>query len=249
MLYDVVHLMAEPEIERALTAVADRIRMELEFAVVVIVFGNESPIRVQADTGDSEAIALAREALGPAEMVLGGGQAPTASERGQPGRWIRIVPPTARTTTRTRLDRVRSVPVSMRGQPVGSIILVPAPGARRFGLADDRLLSAVAHQLGLALERLSLQRQATEAEVLRRTDELRKALLDAVSHDLRTPLSSIMASASTTSRGQKNSAASSPRPSRTKRSASTGSSATSSTSRASKQVASAQRSPGTTSAR
>src|SRR5438132_6680345 len=195
VLYDVVHLMAEPEIERALTAVADRIRMELEFAVVVIVFGNESPIRVQADTGDSEAIALAREALGPAEMVLGGGQAPTASERGQPGRWIRIVPPTARTTTRTRLDRVRSVPVSMRGQPVGSIILVPAPGARRFGLADDRLLSAVAHQLGLALERLSLQRQATEAEVLRRTDELRKALLNAVSHDLRTPLSSIMASA------------------------------------------------------
>jgi two-component system sensor histidine kinase KdpD len=57
------------------------------------------------------------------------------------------------------------------------------------------LLSAVAHQLGLALERLRLQREATEAEVLRRTDELRKALLNAVSHDLRTPLSSIMASA------------------------------------------------------
>jgi len=83
----------------------------------------------------------------------------------------------------------------MRAQPVGSIILVPAPGAREFGPADDRLLSAVAHQLGLALERMSLQREATEAEVLRRTDELRKALLNAVSHDLRTPLSSIMASA------------------------------------------------------
>jgi len=82
----------------------------------------------------------------------------------------------------------------MRGRSVGSIILVPAPGAR-FGAADDRLLSAVAQQLGLALERLTLQREATEAEVLRRTDELRKALLDAVSHDLRTPLSSIMASA------------------------------------------------------
>src|SRR5438132_7241208 len=128
-------------------------------------------------------------------MVLGGGQAPTATQRGQPGRWIRVVPPTARTVARLRSDRVRSVPVNLKGQPVGSIILVPAPGARNFGPADDRLLSAVAHQLGLALERLSLQREATEAEVLRMTDELRKALLNAVSHDLRTPLSSIMASA------------------------------------------------------
>jgi two-component system sensor histidine kinase KdpD len=169
--------------------------VELELSAVVIVFGKESPIRVQADTGDSEAIALAREAMGPAEMVLGGGQAPTATQRGQPGRWIRVVPPTARSITRLRSDRVRSVPVNFKGQPVGSIILVPTSGARKFGPADDRLLSAVAHQLGLALERLSLQRQATEAEVLRRTDELRKALLNAVSHDLRTPLSSIMASA------------------------------------------------------
>ncbi len=195
VLYDVVRLMADPEPERALTAVAERIRVELELSAVVIIFGGESPIRVQADTGDSEAISLAREAMGPAEMVLGGGQAPTAAQRGQPGRWIRVVPPTARTIARSRSDRVRSVPVNLKGQPVGSIILVPAPGARNFGPADDRLLSAVAHQLGLALERLSLQREATEAEVLRMTDELRKALLNAVSHDLRTPLSSIMASA------------------------------------------------------
>jgi len=195
VLYDVVRLMADPELERALTAVAERIRTELELSAVMIVFGKESPIRVQADTGDSEAIALAREALGPAAMVLGGGQAPTAEQRGQPGRWIRVVPPTARTIAQRGLDHVRSVPVSMRGQPVGSIILVLAPGTRGFGAADDRLLSAVAHQLGLALERLSLQREATEAEVLRMTDELRKALLNAVSHDLRTPLSSIMASA------------------------------------------------------
>jgi two-component system sensor histidine kinase KdpD len=195
VLYDVVRLMADPELERALTAVAERIRVELELSAAVIVFGKQSPIRVQADTGDSEAIALAREAMGPAEMVLGGGQAPTATQRGQPGRWIRVVPPTARALARLKSDRVRSVPVNLRGQPVGSIILVPTPGARKFGPADDRLLSAVAHQLGLALERLSLQREATEAEVLRRTDELRKALLNAVSHDLRTPLSSIMASA------------------------------------------------------
>jgi len=39
------------------------------------------------------------------------------------------------------------------------------------------------------------QREAAEAEILRRTDELRTALLHAVSHDLRTPLSTIIAGA------------------------------------------------------
>jgi len=195
VLYDVVRLMGDPELERALTAVAERLRTELRLSAVLIVFGKESPMRAQADTGDSEAIALAREAAGRAGMILGAGQAPTASERGQPGRWIRVVPPAVRPNARRRSDQVRSVPVSLKGQPVGSIVLVPRRGASEFAAADDRLLSAVANQLGLALERLRLQGEATEAEVLRRTDELRTALLNAVSHDLRTPLSAIIASA------------------------------------------------------
>jgi K+-sensing histidine kinase KdpD len=44
-------------------------------------------------------------------------------------------------------------------------------------------------------ERDRLRERATEAEVLRRADELKTALLGAVSHDLRTPLASIIASA------------------------------------------------------
>lgn len=43
----------------------------------------------------------------------------------------------------------------------------------------------------IVLDRLRLQREAAEAEALRKTDELRSALLSAVSHDLRTPLASI----------------------------------------------------------
>lgn len=43
-------------------------------------------------------------------------------------------------------------------------------------------------------ERERLRQQATDAEVLRRTDELKTALLGAVSHDLRSPLASIIAS-------------------------------------------------------
>jgi two-component system sensor histidine kinase KdpD len=65
----------------------------------------------------------------------------------------------------------------------------------RFDASDDRLVSAAAAQIGLAHERARLRQEATEAEILRRTDELRGALLNAVSHDLRTPLATIMASA------------------------------------------------------
>jgi two-component system sensor histidine kinase KdpD len=57
------------------------------------------------------------------------------------------------------------------------------------------VLSAVAAQLGQAVERERLRRDALESEVLRRSDELKSALLNAVSHDLRTPLASIVASA------------------------------------------------------
>jgi K+-sensing histidine kinase KdpD len=55
-------------------------------------------------------------------------------------------------------------------------------------------------QLAAALRRRAEEaeqheRTRAEAEILRRTDELRTALVHAVSHDLRTPLSSIIASA------------------------------------------------------
>ncbi|MEX0801495.1 MAG: ATP-binding protein [Dehalococcoidia bacterium] len=193
VLYDVVRLMSEPELERALTSVAERLRAELSLAVVVVAAGDQES--AQADTGDSEAIALAKEAARLPETILGAGRAPTTSERGRPGRWIRVMPPEARAIARRRSNRVNAVPVDLEGQRVGSIILVRSRGADRFGAEQDRLLSAVAHQLGLALERLRLQREAMEAEVLRRTDELRTALINAVSHDLRTPLASIIASA------------------------------------------------------
>jgi two-component system sensor histidine kinase KdpD len=57
------------------------------------------------------------------------------------------------------------------------------------------VLAAVATQLGQAVERKRLQKEALEAAVLRLSDELKTSLLNAVSHDLRTPLASIVASA------------------------------------------------------
>jgi two-component system sensor histidine kinase KdpD len=193
VMYDVVTLMTEPDLQRALTAVAERLRTELGLAAVVIAFGKDAPAPVQADVGDAEAIKLAHQEA--ADMIMAYGQRPTGAERGKPGRWVRIVQPARPSPERTRSRRVRSVAVEFDKTRVGTVVMVRKTGAPEFTPSDDRLVSAIARQLSLALERLRLRREATEAEILRRTDELRTALLNAVSHDLRTPLSSIIASA------------------------------------------------------
>jgi two-component system sensor histidine kinase KdpD len=54
-----------------------------------------------------------------------------------------------------------------------------------------RFLPALAALLAVAAERDELQRDALEAEALRRTDLVKTALLRAVSHDLRSPLTAV----------------------------------------------------------
>ena len=60
--------------------------------------------------------------------------------------------------------------------------------------AESRVLRAFCDQLALVLERDRLLRSATEAEVYRQTESVRRSLLAAVSHDLRSPLAAIKAS-------------------------------------------------------
>jgi two-component system sensor histidine kinase KdpD len=62
--------------------------------------------------------------------------------------------------------------------------------------SDHRVLAALGAQLATAVEAQRLQAEAARASVLAQADDLRNALLQAVSHDLRTPLASIKASVS-----------------------------------------------------
>src|SRR4029077_8882541 len=61
---------------------------------------------------------------------------------------------------------------------------------------DRRLLDALADQAAVAIERISLARGWAEARVLAETERLRGALLTSISHDLRTPLASILGTVS-----------------------------------------------------
>jgi two-component system sensor histidine kinase KdpD len=60
---------------------------------------------------------------------------------------------------------------------------------------QQRLLDALADQAALAIERVNLARDLHAARLQVETDRLRSALLTSISHDLRTPLASILGSA------------------------------------------------------
>jgi len=59
------------------------------------------------------------------------------------------------------------------------------------------MLTTFADQVALAMERAHLVEEATRIAVLEQSDQVKSAMLAAVSHDLRTPLTAIKASAST----------------------------------------------------
>jgi two-component system sensor histidine kinase KdpD len=67
----------------------------------------------------------------------------------------------------------------------------------RTGPDEERLVAAMLDQGAVALERAELAAATVENVALRRSDKLRAALLNSISHDLRTPLSTVMGSATT----------------------------------------------------
>jgi two-component system sensor histidine kinase KdpD len=84
------------------------------------------------------------------------------------------------------------LPLSVGGRMLGLVVL---KGDRpSLTPAESRVLRAFCDQLALVLERDRLLRSATEAEVYRQTESVRRSLLAAVSHDLRSPLAAIKAS-------------------------------------------------------
>jgi two-component system sensor histidine kinase KdpD len=96
-------------------------------------------------------------------------------------------------TVRGEPAAVQAVALSASGQPIGLLALRGIPETRR----GHELLGAFANHLALTLERAQLRERAVQAQLLREIDRLRRSLVGAVSHDLRTPLATIKVSTST----------------------------------------------------
>jgi two-component system sensor histidine kinase KdpD len=82
------------------------------------------------------------------------------------------------------------VTVAVVSSAVAGLARAQALEAERRREEADRALAELA---ALSRERDRMQAEMVEAEALRRSDELKTALLRAISHDLRTPLTSIIA--------------------------------------------------------
>jgi two-component system sensor histidine kinase KdpD len=79
--------------------------------------------------------------------------------------------------------------LTVEGRTIGVLFM---PEDQEPDLATKRrLLPALASLIGVAIERETLAREALEAETLRRSDTVKTAVIQAVSHDLRTPLATI----------------------------------------------------------
>jgi two-component system sensor histidine kinase KdpD len=136
-----------------------------------------------ADTAPGESLPI------PAWQVIL--QRPPGDE---PSRWVRMHIATAvrRGSSRATVHRVR---VEASGESLGSVWALRAREEREPDRSETRILSAAADQLGQAVIRDRVAVERTSAEVARRSEALKTALLDSVSHDLRTPLATIRAAA------------------------------------------------------
>jgi two-component system sensor histidine kinase KdpD len=199
--------------EDALPAVAHVIRAALGVARCEILVpermpapdrrdGESSPtLTVAASAGDRSS--LERDASIPsvgdlAEWVLLHG-APAArfadgtSWTGDPGQPF-VLPADADDAALAARHEMRTllVPLRVRDRAVGVLRLghdapiLLDPAARRF-------LDALSYYAALGVERVRLTAAAARAEAFRQADELKTALLATVSHDLRTPLTTIKA--------------------------------------------------------
>jgi two-component system sensor histidine kinase KdpD len=92
------------------------------------------------------------------------------------------------TTARLRSSwTVVAIPIQARDIALGALS-VGSNGSRQPSSYDLQTLSAIGHQVGMAVENLRLLEEAAELEILRELSRFRSELVANVSHELRTPL-------------------------------------------------------------
>jgi two-component system sensor histidine kinase KdpD len=89
-----------------------------------------------------------------------------------------------------------TIPIATHSGSFGSLTATRGAGTQEFSASDVELLKTLASQTALAIERAALDEEVRGARFEAEANRLRAALFSSVTHDLRTPLASIKASAS-----------------------------------------------------
>jgi len=121
-------------------------------------------------------------ALGPAGERL-------AAALELPGAAIELAPAGGEAGEESRLR----IPLRAEGRRIATLLLATPPSEAALARLRERVLPNLEALLGAAVAREGLQREVVETQALRRSDDLKTALLRAVSHDLRSPLTAIAA--------------------------------------------------------
>jgi two-component system sensor histidine kinase KdpD len=99
--------------------------------------------------------------------------------------------PAGRGTDTLPAAALRYMPLKTARGTVGVLGVKPTDPDSFLTPEQRRLLEVFASQAALAIERAQLAEQARRAQLSQATEELQRALLNSISHDLRTPLVSI----------------------------------------------------------
>jgi two-component system sensor histidine kinase KdpD len=217
-LYELVNTTTnEDKLERQLNSVANAIVSNFANAGVrdcaIMLPDVHGRLALQADARhDVHHMQLSRDEMQTAQSVMLDGRIIDLYSETEKSMLYRVRRVVQVMDQQTEQNFVRFVPLQQGLKVVGVARLVMAGRARNF--PQERTLSKrenggivlLNHQSAFfwtfldqataMIERARLHREALQIELLRRTDSLRSALLSSVSHDLRTPLSSIKAAAS-----------------------------------------------------
>jgi two-component system sensor histidine kinase KdpD len=173
-------IIAKPDSETAVSSIARQVLEVFHFSYCAIFVPDDmqrwSRLSVAVDQDSPGALAPNQSDIEKA-FITGEVQLfTTAGRRG--GRSPRDEPDPARSTA--------YVPLKVGVRSIGVMVLTSSA-------LERGTMEAVAGLVALALERARFLKEVSHTEALRQSDELKSALLASVSHDLRTPLTSIRA--------------------------------------------------------
>jgi signal transduction histidine kinase len=155
--------------DELLLQMAESLQRSLGLAAVEVWTGSEGKLERTVSVPDR----------GPAQLRLGAAEEPVVVRAGVCGpAWLRIWLPTL-LQGRDEEAPLRLSPIAHSGELLGLIVVERARGASHFNDDDDRLLTELARQAGLALHNLRLDSalQASLDEVRRQASELQASRL------------------------------------------------------------------------